>query len=95
MVYVLVHHIVWIMNIAVLFFYSVSDVANCFYSFPSLRCNVLLVFLPFSPYLNSGLELRQDELEESYGMRRQMCNVFVQSFNKICCYKTFPIQYET
>lgn len=82
MVYVLVHHVAWIMNIAVLFFYPVPRRGQLLLLVPFLRCNVLLVFPPFSPCLDSELELQQDELEESYGMKRQMCNVFVQSFNK-------------
>lgn len=39
-------------------------------------------FLLSLPVWTLELELQQDELEESYGMKRQMCNVFVQSFNK-------------
>lgn len=72
MVYVLVHHVAWIRNLAVLFFYSTS---------PSSHRIALLVFLFSSRGLNSGLELQPDEPEGNYGMTRQMCNVFVQSFD--------------
>lgn len=49
MVHVLVHHVAWSMNIAVLFFYTVPQTqANCFSLSPFLRCKVLLLSLPLS-----------------------------------------------
>lgn len=48
-----------------------------------LHCNVLLVFLLFSPSLDSGFRSRRGKLKETFGMKRQMCNVSVQSWNKM------------